>query len=140
MQIHTDPRSIRAIRTLYRDLHTENWTLFAVWDETTEPDDGQGGPVEISTDVAVLAAELARDVPGVYSSISSHAASRAGDDTHGLPIPAVWRQEVFDTHTNEILARVDYSHESEGTTVAPTLKRHSDVLGCCRALPVFWPL
>ena len=95
---------------MYRDLHTENWTLFAVWDETTEPDDG---PVEISTDVAVLAAELARDVPGVYSSISSHAASRAGDDAHGLPIPAVWRQEVFDTHTNEILARVDYSHESD---------------------------
>jgi len=37
--------------------------------------------VEISTDVAVLAAELARDVPSVYSSISSHSASRAGDDT-----------------------------------------------------------
>lgn len=99
------------LKIMYRPTTASEWTLMATLDESdpadAEEDDGeQAVPKPFPTDPALLAADLAKYVPDLYSPFL------AKGERQPYPLPAVWREEVFDTATNELIASAEYTQET----------------------------
>jgi hypothetical protein len=99
------------LKIMYRPTTASEWKLMAILDESdpadAEEDDGeQAGPKPFPTDPALLAADLAKYVPGFYSPFL------ARGERQPYPLPAVWREEVFDKATDELIASAEYTQET----------------------------
>lgn len=99
------------LKVMYRPAAASEWKLLAILDESDpadaeEVDGEQAGPKPFPTDPALLAADLAKYVPDLYSPFL------AKGERQPYPLPAVWREEVFDTATNELIASAEYTQET----------------------------
>lgn len=97
---------ILGVKIMYRAVGENEWSLFASFDELDPPDPEEEGDTSIPTDPGALAADLAKSVPDLYSPFLWR------DERHHYPLPAVWREEVYNVVTDDLLASAEYTQEA----------------------------
>ncbi|MFN8034045.1 MAG: hypothetical protein U0Q47_12220 [Mycobacterium sp.] len=95
--------ALLGLKMMYRAVGEDEWNLFASLDEMDPPDPEQEGDASFPTDPAVLAADLAKLVPGLYSPFLWR------EERQSWPLPAVWRQEVYNVSTGDVVASAEYT-------------------------------
>lgn len=96
---------ILGVKIMYRPVGESGWNLFASFDELDPPDPEYEADTAIPTDPAVLAADLGKAIPDLYSPFLWRA------ERQHYPLPAVWRQEVYNVVTYELIASAEYTQE-----------------------------
>lgn len=97
--------AILGLKIMYRAVGEDEWSVFASLDELDPPEPEEEGDASFPTDPAVLAADLAMSVPDLYSPFLWR------EERQHWPLPAVWRQEVYDVVSGDLVASAEYTQE-----------------------------